>query len=113
MATAGTIEAVADQQKMALKQKDAKDFASTGVFQICRHPAYFGEVCLLSFLCEKTFSSSHRPVPRGNAYVFCFALSQHPFAFLCIDGLCTVLKSTFTDIVLDGKYACRASSDGS
>ena len=27
-----------------MKNKDANKFVSTGVFRICRHPAYFAEV---------------------------------------------------------------------
>ena len=44
MAAGLGLEAVADQQKSALKAKDAGRFCTTGVYSLCRHPNYAGEI---------------------------------------------------------------------
>lgn len=44
MIAGGILEAVADYHKTSLKKRQPTSFASTGVFTLCRHPSYLGEV---------------------------------------------------------------------
>lgn len=77
----GLLEAVADHQKQAVKNKDANKFASSGVFRICRHPAYLGEVAQHRSRKTPEILITVAPAPgEGHTYPCCLVFSLNSFS---------------------------------